>query len=62
MTQVNLHPGMPIARALKRLKRKLEKEGFFEEMRKRRHFISKSEKKRLAKNKAIRKAKKEQNG
>jgi len=51
--QVILKPGQKIESALKKLKKKLEADGFFEEIRKRQFYMSKSEKKRLKHKKAV---------
>jgi small subunit ribosomal protein S21 len=40
---------IPVEKALKILKRKMETEGVFDELKERRHFVAPSEKKRLAK-------------
>ena len=40
---------IPVEKALRILKRKMETEGVFDELRERRHFVAPSEKKRLAK-------------
>ena len=45
-TEVRLKKGEPIERALRRLKRKLDKEGTLKELRNRRCFEKPSEKKR----------------
>ena len=45
-TEVRLKKGEPIDRALRRLKKKLDKEGTLKELRNRRHFEKTSEKKR----------------
>ena len=45
-TEVRLKKGEPIDRALRRLKKKLDKEGTLKELRNRRHFEQPSEKKR----------------
>ena len=45
-TEVRLKKGEPIERALRRLKKKLDKEGTLKELRNRRHFEKPSEKKR----------------
>ena len=47
-TEVRLKKGEPIDRALRRLKKKLDKEGTLKELRNRRHFEKPSEKKRSA--------------
>ncbi len=47
-TEVRLKKGEPIERALRRLKKKLDKEGTLKELRNRRHFEKPSEKKRRA--------------
>lgn len=53
MTEVNLGSNMSVERALKILKKKLDREGVIKEVKKRRHFEKKSranyEKKRTAK-------------
>lgn len=50
MTEVKLKDKkgykIPVEKALKILKRKLEKEGTFDELKERRHFVSPSEKRR----------------
>ncbi len=48
-TEVRLKKGEPIDRALRRLKKKLDKEGTLKELRNRRHFEKPSEKKRRSK-------------
>ncbi|MBN2641046.1 MAG: 30S ribosomal protein S21 [Victivallales bacterium] len=48
-TEVRLKKGEAIDRALRRLKKKLDKEGTLKELRNRRHFEKPSEKKRRAK-------------
>ncbi len=45
-TEVRLKKGEPIDRALRRLKKKLDKEGTLKELRNRRHYEKPSEKKR----------------
>ena len=40
---------IPVEKALRILKRNMETEGVFDELRERRHFVAPSEKKRLAK-------------
>ena len=45
-TEVRLKKGEPIDRALRKLKKKLDKEGTLKELRNRRHFENPSEKKR----------------
>ncbi|OQA88282.1 MAG: 30S ribosomal protein S21 [Lentisphaerae bacterium ADurb.Bin242] len=45
-TEIRLKKGEPIDRALRRLKKKLDKEGTLKELRNRRHFEKPSEKKR----------------
>ena len=45
-TEVRLKKGEPIERALRRLKKKLDKAGTLKELRNRRHFEKPSEKKR----------------
>jgi len=56
MTEVKLKDKkgykIPVEKALKILKRKLEKEGTFDELKERRNFVPESEKKRLAKKRA----------
>lgn len=47
-TEVRLKKGEPVDRALRRLKKKLDKEGTLKELRSRRHFEKPSEKKRRA--------------
>lgn len=46
MTEVKVRKGETIDRALKRLKKKLDREGVMREIRARRHFEKPSEKKR----------------
>ena len=46
VTEVRLKKGEAIDRALRRLKKKLDKEGTLKELRNRRHFEKPSEKKR----------------
>ena len=45
-TEVRLKKGEPIDRALRKLKKKLDKEGTLKELRNRRHFEKPSEKQR----------------
>ncbi len=45
-TKVTLKKGEPIDRALRRLKKKLDKEGTLKELRNRKHYEKPSEKKR----------------
>ena len=45
-TEIRMKKGEPIDRALRRLKKKLDKEGTLKELRNRRHFEKPSEKKR----------------
>ncbi|MCF7790495.1 MAG: 30S ribosomal protein S21 [Victivallales bacterium] len=50
MTEVKIKKGEPVDRALRRLKKKLDKEGTLKELRNRRHYEKPSEeKRRLAK-------------
>ena len=44
-TEIRMKKGEPIDRALRRLKKKLDKEGTLKELRNRRHFEKPSEKK-----------------
>ncbi len=46
MSEVKLKKGEPIDKALRRLKKKLDKEGTLKELRNRRHFEKPSEKRR----------------
>ncbi|MFA4945568.1 MAG: 30S ribosomal protein S21 [Lentisphaeria bacterium] len=46
MSEVKLKKGEPIEKALRRLKKKLDKEGTLKELRNRRHFEKPSEKRR----------------
>ena len=46
MSEVKRKKGEPIEKALRRLKKKLDKEGTLKELRNRRHFEKPSEKKR----------------
>lgn len=46
MSEIKLKRGEPIEKALRRLKKKLDKEGTLKELRNRRHFEKPSEKKR----------------
>ena len=46
MSEVKLKKGEPIDRALRRLKKKLDREGTLKEVRNRRHFEKPSEKRR----------------
>lgn len=48
MTEIRLKKGENIDRALRRLKKKLDKEGTLKELRNRRHYEKPSEKKRRA--------------
>lgn len=48
MTEIRLRKGEPIDKALRRLKKKLDKEGTLKELRNRRHYEKPSEKKRRA--------------
>jgi len=50
-TEVRLKKGETIDRALRRLKKKLDKEGTLKELRNRRHFEKPSEKKRSTRRK-----------
>ncbi len=59
-------PGMAVAvqdnnveKAIRRLKKMLTKEGMFQELRDRRYYVKPSEKKRVAKKAAIRRARRE---
>ncbi len=52
MTTINLRKGESIDRALKRLKRQIDREGTIVEVRARRAYVKPSEKKRLRLNKA----------
>ena len=45
-TEIRMKKGEPIDRALRRLKKKLDKEGTLKELRNRRHFERPSEQKR----------------
>lgn len=47
-TEVRLKKGEPVDRALRRLKKKLDKEGTLKELRNRRHYEKPSEKKRAS--------------
>jgi small subunit ribosomal protein S21 len=50
MTEVKIKKGEPVDRALRRLKKKLDKEGTLKDLRNRRHYEKPSEvKRRLAK-------------
>lgn len=49
-----------LERALKKLKKKVQNEGIFQELKKREHFVKPSEKKRRAKGQAISRIKKRQ--
>ncbi|HJO94216.1 MAG: 30S ribosomal protein S21 [bacterium] len=49
MTEVKLRRGEPVDRALRRLKKKLDKEGTLKEIRNRRHYEKPSETKRRLK-------------
>lgn len=46
MTEVKLRKGEPVEKALRRLKKKLDKEGVMREMRSHRHYEKPSERKR----------------
>ena len=46
MIQINLRPGEPVDRALRRLKKKLDRDDVIRECRNRRHFEKPSAKKR----------------
>lgn len=46
MTEIRSRKGEPVDRALRRLKKKLDKEGTMKELRNRRHFEKPSEAKR----------------
>ena len=46
MTEIKLKKGEPVERALRRLKRKVEREGTLKEVRNHRHFEKPSERKR----------------
>jgi small subunit ribosomal protein S21 len=50
MTEIKIKKGEPVDRALRRLKKKLDKEGTLKDLRNRRHYEKPSEvKRRLAK-------------
>lgn len=49
-----------LERALKKLKKKIQNEGIFQELKKREHYVKPSEKKRRAKGQAIARIKKRQ--
>lgn len=53
---------LPVEKAVKLLKRKMEDEGVFDELKERRHFVSKSEKRRLAKKRADANRRRQYNG
>jgi len=46
MSEIKTRKGEPIEKALRRLKKKMDKEGTLKELRNRRHFEKPSEKKR----------------
>ena len=46
MTEIRLKKGEPVDKALRRLKKKIDREGTMEEVRTRRHFEKPSERKR----------------
>ena len=52
MTEVKVKKGQPVERALKVLKKKLMREGFIDEMRKRRYYEKPSRKKYIQRKKA----------
>jgi len=46
MTEIRTKRGEPIEKALRRLKKKLDKEGVLKELRNRRHYLKPSEQKK----------------
>lgn len=57
--QINIAPGQSIGWAIKKLKKKLEDDGFFEDLRRRQYFMTKSQKRRLKHKLAVRRQRKE---
>ena len=57
MTDVKCRKGEPIERALRRLKKKMDKEGTLKELRNRRHYEKPSDAKKLKRAEAARKRK-----
>ncbi len=55
--QITIRPGQSIESAIKKLKKKLEADGFFDTLKRHQFFLTRKQRKRLAKRKAIRKAK-----
>ena len=53
MSEVKLKKGEPIDKALRRLKKKLDKEGTLKELRYRRHFEKPSEKRRRSRRRSV---------
>jgi small subunit ribosomal protein S21 len=53
MSEVKLKKGEPIDKALRRLKKKLDKEGTLKELRNRRHFEKPSEKRRRSRRRSF---------
>lgn len=60
MTNVVLKDGESPDNLLRRFRTKVQRSGILRDAKKKRHFISKSEKRRIAKRKAIRRARKRQ--
>ena len=52
MTQINLKPNEPLEKALRRFKRKMEREGILRQLRDRKHYEKPSERKRRKKREA----------
>jgi small subunit ribosomal protein S21 len=60
MTNVILKDGESPDNLLRRFRTKVQRSGILRDAKKKRHFVSKSEKRRIAKRKAIRRARKRQ--
>jgi len=58
VTQVVLEPGESMESLLKRFRKKVIRSGVMKDLKKRRYFVSKSEKRRIARLKAIRRERK----
>ena len=52
MPQINIRPNEPLEKALRRFKRKLEREGILRQLRDRKHYEKPSERKRRKKREA----------
>ena len=60
MTNVILRDGESADNLLRRFRTKVQRSGILRDAKKKRHFVSKSEKRRIAKRKAIRRARRRQ--